>query len=384
MVYNTSLEAYRDIIKLARRMASFCGVDLLADNYKPNWRTALTFAGCISYLFTSAYSAWYYYPDVYKILQALAPNGMAWQGCLKLYIAVTHRRFFQGRANYLDDFHQNHVNRPADNAVLLALMHKMHLACRLLLSAYITAILGFGLYPVYFYVMYGERSFAIDVLVPGIDPESQWGYFVTVFYQFFLLAIAMAGISAFDTTFLIFVSNLAGLVDVFKNKLRELDSLLEQKKVGLFEVEELVRDILKDHYEIVSYESDLDNRYIAVNLMQVGSSVACLSISLFLCYMTNYLPGYAFILGAVFQLLSYCLLGTIFSVKNDEVILAINGTKWYLLEKAQLKMVGFMLHRCQNPSNLTVGGFAPLNIETFVEIMKTIYQFFAMMINFVD
>nr|XP_019549091.2 putative odorant receptor 83c [Aedes albopictus] len=263
-------------------------------------------------------------------------------------------------------------------------MHKMHLACRLLLSAYITAILGFGLYPVYFYVMYGERSFAIDVLVPGIDPESQWGYFVTVFYQFFLLAIAMAGISAFDTTFLIFVSNLAGLVDVFKNKLRELDSLLEQKKVGLFEVEELVRDILKDHYEIVSYESDLDNRYIAVNLMQVGSSVACLSISLFLCYMTNYLPGYAFILGAVFQLLSYCLLGTIFSVKNDEVILAINGTKWYLLEKAQLKMVGFMLHRCQNPSNLTVGGFAPLNIETFVEIMKTIYQFFAMMINFVD
>ncbi|EAT48361.2 AAEL000613-PA [Aedes aegypti] len=384
MVYNTSLEAYQDIIRLARRMASFCGVDLLADNYKPNWRTALTFAGCISYLFTSCYSAWYYYPDVFKMLQALAPNGIAWQGCLKLFIAVQQRKFFQGRAKYLEEFHRIHVNRPEDNAVLLGLMVKMHLACRVLLSAYITAVLGFGLYPVYFFVMYGERTFAINVLVPGIDPDSQWGYFLTVSYQIFLLSIAMAGISAFDTTFLIFVCNLAGLVDVFMNKLKELDRLLEKEKADLAEIRDHVREILIDHYGIVSYESDLDNRYIAINLMQVGSSVACLSISLFLCYMTNYLPGYAFILGAIFQLLTYCLLGTIFSVKNDDAILAINGTKWYLLEKSQLKMVGFMLHRCQNPSNLTVGGFAPLNIETFVEIMKTIYQFFAMMINFVN
>ncbi|XP_062542279.1 uncharacterized protein LOC134210252 [Armigeres subalbatus] len=324
MVYNTSLEAFQSIVLLARQMAGFCGVDLLADNYKPNLRTALTFIGCTSYIFTSMYSAWYYFPDVYKMLQALAPVGMAFQGCIKLCVALVHRKFFQGSAKFLEDFHQRHATRPEDNAVLLGLMKKLHLASRMLLCAYVLAILGFGLYPVYVYVMYGERTFAINVLLPGIDPDTHWGYVLTVAYQMFLLAIAMAGISAFDTTFMIFVSNLAGLVDVYTNKLKELDRLLEKRKTKPAEVRTLVREILIAHYGIVRRDY------------------------------------------------------------NDEVILAINGTMWYMLDKSQLKMIQFMLHRCQNPSNLTVGGFAPLNIETFVEIMKTIYQFFAMMINFVE
>lgn len=52
-----------------------------------------------------------------------------------------------------------------------------------------------------------------------------------------------------------------------------------------------------------------------INFVQVASSVSCLTLSLFLCYMTNDIPSYAFLLGALFQLLEFCLLGTIFRVK---------------------------------------------------------------------
>ncbi|XP_055607005.1 putative odorant receptor 83c [Uranotaenia lowii] len=99
--------------------------------------------------------------------------------------------------------------------------------------------------------------------------------------------------------------------------------------------------------------------------------------------MINYLPGYGFVIGALFQLLEFCLLGTIYTVQNEAMIRSIYEVKWYLLPADERRMWSFMLHKSQNAVNLTIGGLAVLNVETFVEIIKTIYQCFAMLINFV-
>ncbi|KAL9708180.1 hypothetical protein quinque_011698 [Culex quinquefasciatus] len=345
MEFETSLEAFEALVAVARRLARFVGMDVLANLYRPNALTAMTLVGCLSYIVIGIYSAWFFYPDIYVTLQALAPVGIAFQGAAKLYSGIIYRDFFYGRIKLLEDFHRKHAKNPRNNAVLLSLMKKVHLAFKLLITAYVVAIAGYGLYPLYFYVMYGERTMALTAVLPGVGVESTRGYSVTLGYQLFLLAIAISGISASDTAVLILVSNLAGLVDVYKNDLLELDELMEA---------------------------------------EVASSVSCLTLSLFLCYMTNDIPSYAFLLGALFQLLEFCLLGTIFRVKNDEVIIAIYNTKWYLLNNSQRQMLRFMFHSSQNPVELTIGGLALLNIETFVEIMKTIYQFFAMLISFME
>ncbi|XP_055542615.1 putative odorant receptor 83c [Wyeomyia smithii] len=382
--YESSLEKFQETVKMTRRLANFCGMDVLADNYKPNLRTALTLIGGCSYLVTGMYSAWIFYPNIYESLQAVAPLGMALQGMMKMYSAIVYRSFFYGRQQYLEDFHRTYVECPQYNAALVSLMRKMQLAIKLLILSYLIAIAGFGLYPLYFYLIYGEKTLALNVLIPGVDARTYWGYVCTLAYQMFLLALAINGITAYDTAMMIFICNLAGLVDVYKIKLRELDALLMATKRSPVKIHDKLREIVIEHYEIFRYESELDKRYIVVNFVQVASSVACLTLSLFLCYMTNYLPGYAFIIGAVFQLLEFCLLGTIFSVKNDDVIVAIYDISWYLLDRSDIKMLNFMFHRSQNSVNLTIGGFAPLNIEVFVEIMKTIYQYFAMLIRFME
>ena len=50
------------------------------------------------------------------------------------------------------------------------------------------------------------------------------------------------------------------------------------------------------------------------------------------------------------------------------MILAIYNTNWYLLDKSEQIDILLLLHRSQSPVELTVGGLAPLNAETFVEV----------------
>lgn len=41
---------------------------------------------------------------------------------------------------------------------------------------------------------------------------------------------------------------------------------------------------------------------------------------------------------------------------------------WHRLDKPQQQMVAFMLHRAQNAKELSVGGVAPLNLVTYVQV----------------
>lgn len=46
----------------------------------------------------------------------------------------------------------------------------------------------------------------------------------------------------------------------------------------------------------------------------------------------------------------------------------IYGIEWYRLGNTQQQIVVFMLHRAQTAKDLSVGGIAPLNVETYVKV----------------
>ncbi|XP_055605510.1 putative odorant receptor 92a [Uranotaenia lowii] len=368
MTGQTSLEVFLEFKSLAR----------------PNYRSWMAATVTTAYLVTIPYTIWYYYPDYFFIMQALAPVGIGFQGLFKFYSALVHRKFFQDRAKYLEDFHRKHINHPRNRVTLLDLMRKSYLFGKFLVASYLSAIIGFALYPIYIYVIYGEKTFALTALIPGINHDSYTGYLITTCVQMFTLALGLCGLSAADLTILIFVVNLAALVEVFKGNLQDLNELLEAPIRDEEAIRKKTREIFIEHGDIENYETELDERYFFINLMQVGSAVSCLSIALFLCYTTKYLPGYGFIAGMFFELLEFCLLGTIFTVQNDQMVDAIYDVKWHLLPMKERREWKFLLHKSQNAVDLTVGGFSKLNLETFVKIINTIYQYFAVLINFIE
>lgn len=143
------------------------------------------------------------------------------------------------------------------------------------------------------------------------------------------------------------------------------------------------------------YESDLDERYIVICFVQVFTSISGVVVALFLVYMIQFIPGYMLVLASFVQLLQLCLLGTVLTVKvnypapslrhaklntqihfqNEQITETTYNLRWYLLRKSEQKCILQMLHKSQSFVEMTVGGFAPLNLETFVSVILNTRQF---------
>ncbi|XP_055596885.1 putative odorant receptor 83c [Uranotaenia lowii] len=82
--------------------------------------------------------------------------------------------------------------------------------------------------------------------------------------------------------------------------------------------------------------------------------------------------------------MQFCILGAALTIKNDQVKVAIYDTKWYDLPVEEQKMLAIVLHKSQNSVEMTIGGLALLNMETFVQILKMIYSYFAMLLQLME
>lgn len=57
-----------------------------------------------------------------------------------------------------------------------------------------------------------------------------------------------------------------------------------------------------------------------------------------------------------------------FFLQNDQAYNAILKCKWHLLERKERQMFSILMHNCQKPRKLSVGGFTPLNMVTCVNV----------------
>lgn len=157
---------------------------------------------------------------------------------------------------------------------------------------------------------------------------------------------------------------------------------------------------------IYRYECNLRDIYFYTCFTHVASSVVGITVALSLVYLKQYLPCYGILVMFMVQLLVYCMLGTILTLKNEDLIMLLYDINWYMLEKQEKRHLLLMLHRSQNFVELSVGGLTPMNMVTFLavtifhdyvtlvriilyellifQVMKRIYSFFMMLVNFVN
>ncbi|XP_040172095.1 odorant receptor 67d-like [Anopheles arabiensis] len=93
---------------------------------------------------------------------------------------------------------------------------------------------------------------------------------------------------------------------------------------------------------------------------------------------------YALAIAVVVQLFELCLLGTILSIKNEEIEHAFYDSLWYLMDHSEKKDFLIMFHKSQHAMEMTVASMAPLNIVLFIAIMQKIYAYAMMLMNFFE
>ncbi|XP_055632840.1 putative odorant receptor 83c [Toxorhynchites rutilus septentrionalis] len=380
----SSVDVYNDVIIYVRKFLKPVGVDIFKKDYRWNWLTLIaminiaTFFSCMFYTVHLNWGQWI------LVLESCSIAGVGFQAIAKLHVGLNFVPFFSELNLRLMTMHERHSKHKENNRVLVFCCVLIHYTFKIFTGIYFFAGLGYLIFPIYMYVQNYELVMAIRMEIPGVDPTNVFGFMVTIAYQILLLYCGIAGILAADLAIMLFVLHIIGIADLFRNSLNELDRMLQNEQRDEDVVHRQILDICVMHQELIAYENGLDSTYATVVFVQVITSVICLALTLFIYYATRNIGNILFMIGAMFQLIEFCLLGTVLTVKNDHITLALYDISWYKLSKEDQKMLSFVLSRSQNVVELTIGGLALLNMETFVEIIKTIYTYFAMMVQLLE
>ncbi|XP_055592645.1 odorant receptor 67d-like [Uranotaenia lowii] len=314
----------------------------------------------------------------------LVPIGaIAIQGTAKMHHGFSNISFIRNTVHKLAILYGRNVNNRANNRSLVFCAGLIKMVFELFRLIYYVAAAGFCCLPLYFYLKDGKYVLMFAMLIPGCDPETLHGFVITCVYHIGTLYIGIVGILAADVSNMLFILNVVEVADVFKNQLKSLDVILD----GMHNDEEIVHrqvlGICSMHEEIVLYSEELESSYGTVILFQIVTSIVEISTGLFIFHMTGHINAFFLVLGAIWQLLEFCLLGVTLTVKNEEIVRALYDLKWYHLSTRHQRMLGLILHKAQNAVEISIGGLAWLNLETFVEVMKTIYSYYAMLKEFI-
>uniref|UniRef100_A0A182WUW1 Odorant receptor n=1 Tax=Anopheles quadriannulatus TaxID=34691 RepID=A0A182WUW1_ANOQN len=227
--------------------------------------------------------------------------------------------------------------------------------------------------PVAQYILKGERFLVYTIILPFTDPEITSHYLLNLVVQYYLLIVGLAGFSAAENVLILFVTSVAGYADVLNNKINEMNTLLldAQNSRDRTSVKLKLREIVLLHQRVLEYEDDLDKRYYLNNYVKVASSIFNLTGALFGCYVSNSFTMYALAITIVIQLFELCLLGTILSIKNEEIRHAFYDSLWYLMDHSEKKDFLIMFHKSQHAKEMTVASMAPLNIVLFIAVSIT-------------
>ncbi|KAL9708172.1 hypothetical protein quinque_011690 [Culex quinquefasciatus] len=115
----------------------------------------------------------------------------------------------------------------------------------------------------------------------------------------------------------------------------------------------------------------------------VLTSVFVICINIILAVQTDWYACYSFLLLSFISLSIYFVIGNVLEKKLDAQDMCIITFPWNLLNSEQQKEYLFVVSQLQNSLILTIYGFSPLNFETYMEVLKGLYQFVMVILNFV-
>ena len=243
--------SFDKLVKILRTILKACGMDVIQKNFKLTFVSWSTIAVMIFSCILTVYTAIYFYPNWYKIMECFAVSFIGIQGFAKAEAGLKKdTNYFHDTYGVLRNYYVKSFNNTRQNKAMSLCVDRALLLYQFLMFAYFSAAIGFILSVVYYYVVKHERILIITIYIPYLDPSTDFGYFCTVSIHLFMLYIALSGMLCSDGCFLILVVHITGLGDWFTVLLTELNEELDNPKHDKAKVKEMVRNICTEFTEL--------------------------------------------------------------------------------------------------------------------------------------
>ncbi|EDS34843.1 Odorant receptor 94b [Culex quinquefasciatus] len=233
---------------------------------------------------------------------------------------------------------------------------------------------------------YGRFELPFGFYLPGLDRATWIGYLLNLAFHILQVFEAVTGLLAADMCFFNLMINAVGQLDVMVIYLRKLGGAANTDKyedaLAEPELNELLSELIENHCEHRKYLTKMESLMQAGFFINNGCLIAETVTSLFVILTSDeiWIPGILIAVVCTFQLIIPCFMGSLLSSKNDELIREVYNTPWNELPFPAQKALGTLLQFAQNPVTLS-DGFAPIDLDSFLEIYKKIYSYLAMIQN---
>uniref|UniRef100_A0A182NZ68 Uncharacterized protein n=1 Tax=Anopheles dirus TaxID=7168 RepID=A0A182NZ68_9DIPT len=368
-----AIKSYHKLLKSLTFTSKVVGVEIWTAPGKLRPASYYLSIQVVVYAIGTIYTLVKYVDDPVYMMKILITLGT----CVQLYI-----KFFVGlwKAHKVKDFcdkierdilecYQN--GTAEETAILKRTGRYLLIFFRLFLISVTVTGISFGLYPLFVYYATDEVVPLFLYELPYCDWRTSKGYVINMLFQVNLLVIGIMGLILSDFLFLMDAVYAMVSGDFLIVHLRELEIMLNDNETNELIVRQKWRQCMYDHQQSTEFFNNVEDIFGLMCLVQVVMG-------------TDWYPTYCYLLVMFTELTIYFVIGHFVEVKIDEMYDTIISMPWYKLPVLHQKEFNLFLCRQQRPMMLTACGFHPLNFEAYMSVLKGLYQFFVMMMQYVN
>ncbi|XP_038117184.1 putative odorant receptor 83c [Culex quinquefasciatus] len=367
--------------QLSYQLLDRIGGNIFDRRWRPNRRTFYTGAIMLLATVEILYLLWTDRSNVVKFLEAFQNAMVVGQAVHMVSVGVGRLETFRELQRRMVDIQELLGDGGGNDRILNGALRMSRLFQKFILMIYTitSVVIIFG--PNLLWVILDEKIFIMVYFVPGIDGNSTEGFLLNLTLHAIMLPAAICVYVSLECTFMTLIIPVGAYVDAFGNEVSKLNSALNLPERNEAAIHEQLNRIVRLHQLLIEYESKLQELYSLAILVKIGLVYLGIISAIVVIFKSHDdRIAYNYLMLQFEHLTRYCMMGTVITDKNDQLLEHIADINWYQMDQDQAMRLILMLLLAQNATSVTIGNFRALNAETYVEILKSIYSY-AMVLN---
>uniref|UniRef100_A0A182MRZ3 Odorant receptor n=1 Tax=Anopheles culicifacies TaxID=139723 RepID=A0A182MRZ3_9DIPT len=378
-----SLERFRAIVAWQNRILALFGCYVYVREHRVTSRIAVICFIATSFIVLSVYSAALSWGDMGLVVLNIVAVFYAIVGVARLSVAISDPAGCYRSIRLAEEMYQHaDGSHPAECSVLARYTDLFGRSVQLYTFCFMASVVLVSLMPFGFYLFRGERFLPIAIVFPFTDGENAIGFWCTLAVQLFYIYCGPLALVPSQNIYFAFIFNICLQYELLIERLKQLDETI--RKTGGSQ-SSTVRDqlvkIIQFQQRSTEYITHIEHFYQMQSFVEFLCNSLQVALTLNELHRSFWLPGFFVLLMAVVQMLVLCCLGTLIELKSDQFTNQLYDIAWAEMELPQQAMFKYVLKSAQQPTRLTCGRFAVINMNLFLTIHKKIYSFFMMLQN---
>ncbi|XP_053663387.1 uncharacterized protein LOC128712519 [Anopheles marshallii] len=335
---------------------------------------------------------WTGYKYRHSALEMLETQSLIWTGAalmIKYFTMIRNGEPVRELTNKIEsEMYMKYSETSNEYPVVWKYSRVLYYGGYIMMVGYFSSLSLIFVNPLFMYFTEGRIMLLFFCEIPFVDWTVMRGYWLTITLQFAFYCTGVCGLILVDYLCAYFTINGLLYVDILRFHLDELSELLRdtsyqmRKETDVIEkVNRKWRHSLAEHQQIVEYFDKFSDLWSMINLAQVGCSVFGICANMLIIFLTDWYAAYPIIFALFIDLTVHFVLGAVIERKVDDLHISLIYFPWYLLDDRRQKEYKLLLLRAQQPSGMSIAGLTPVNYETYTQIMKMLYQVFALAMN---